>query len=622
MQNNNYEQSYLYRLRHSAAHLMAQALTELYPGVKLAIGPPIENGFYYDVDLPEKNGHPISIREEDLPKIEERMAALAKLNQPIVRKVAKDRDEAKKVILEECTLGQGEATALYKLQLLDAVPEGEEVSFYDQKGGNNGQVHRFIDLCRGPHVENTSEIKHFKLMHLAGAYWRGDVKNKQLTRIYGTAFETQEGLEQYLHNLEEAKKRDHRVLGKELGLFMFSPLVGPGLPLWLPKGAVLREVLHDFMRGQQIRRGYQGVVTPNIASQRLYEKSGHIITFKEKMFPFMVDEEKETFILKPMNCPFHIEIYKSQMRSYRDLPVRLAEFGTVYRYEQSGELAGMLRVRGFTQDDAHLFVREDQLLEEFKGVVDIIQETVKKLGLSDLTFRLGTRDPNSDKYVGHPDNWKLAEDAIAKACNELGLDFWLSPGDAAFYGPKLDIIMKDALGREWQMGTVQVDYNLPERFDLEYIGEDGKPHRPIMIHRAPFGSLERMIGFLTEHYAGAFPFWMAPVQVSILPIADRHIEAAQALATQLRGFTDWDYSGHKLGEDLHASPRLRVEVDESRETLGKKVRAHQMQKVPYMLILGDRDIEAGTVGVRSREEGDLGPMKVEAFVERAAKELA
>lgn len=618
--NEIYEESYLYRLRHSAAHLMAQALTELYPGIKLAIGPPIENGFYYDVDPPTP------IKEEDLPRIEARMKELAALGQPIVRRAAKDRDEAKKVVLEECTLGQGADTALYKLELLDAVPEGEEVSFYDQQASNNGQAHRFIDLCRGPHVDNTAEIQHFKLMHLAGAYWRGDVKNKQLTRLYGTAFESQEALDTYLYNLEEAKKRDHRILGKELGLFMFSPLVGPGLPLWLPKGAALRDVLHDFMKSEQVRRGYQGVVTPNIGAKRLYEKSGHIITFKEKMFPFMEDEEKETFILKPMNCPFHIEIYASQMRSYRDLPVRLAEFGTVYRYEQSGELAGMLRVRGFTQDDAHLFVTEDQLLDEFKGVVDLIQTTTKKLGLTELKFRLGTRDPNSDKYVGHMDNWVLAQKAIAQACDELELDYYISVGDAAFYGPKLDIIVKDALGREWQMGTVQVDYNLPERFELEYIGEDGKPHRPIMIHRAPFGSLERMIGFLTEHYAGAFPLWMAPVQVAILPIADRHIEAAQALASKLRGF-EFKLPGSGRTDRTDRADRsdsglsLRVIVDESRETLGKKIRAHQLQKVPYMLVMGDRDIEAGTVGVRSREDGDLGPMSIEAFVEKAQSEV-
>ena len=611
-----YERSHLFRLRHSAAHLMAQAVTELFPGAKLSIGPPVETGFYYDIDFPK------TIKEEDLPKIEQRMRELAKLDMPILRRAAKDRQEAKKIVLEECTLGQGEETALYKLELLDAIPEGDEVTFYDQRATDKqGKEHVFIDLCRGPHVESTKEIRHFKLMSIAGAYWRGDVKNKQLTRIYGTAFESKEELEAYLTMLEEAKKRDHRLLGRELGLFMFSHNVGPGLALWLPKGAVLRDVLTDFMKEEQVKRGYLPVVTPNIGSIKLYEKSGHIITYKDKMFPFMEDEEKETFILKPMNCPFHIEVYQSALRSYRDLPIRYAEFGTVYRYEQSGELAGMLRVRGFTQDDAHLFVTEDQLLDEFKGVVDLIQVTRKRLGLEEMTFRLGTRDPKSDKYVGHPDNWKLAEDAIARACDEMGLDYVVSVGDAAFYGPKLDVIVRDALGRQWQMGTVQVDYNLPERFDLEYIGEDGKPHRPIMIHRAPFGSLERMIGFLTEHYAGAFPFWLAPVQVAVLPIADRHNDYAQAVATALRGFEDRD--AHLTGEMTDFAPvtarpatTLRVEVDDRRETLGKKIRENARMKVPYMLIVGDNDVAAGTVGVRGREEGDLGAMTLGQFIAR------
>jgi threonyl-tRNA synthetase len=611
-----YEQSYLYRLRHSAAHLMAQALTELYPGVKLAIGPPIENGFYYDVDTD------VPIREDDLPRIEERMLELAKLKQPIVRRVAKDRDEARKVILEECTLGQGDDTALYKLQLLDAVPVGEEVSFYDQQGSNNGSAHRFIDLCRGPHVENTGEIKHFKLMSIAGAYWRGDVKNKQLTRIYGTAFEKKDELEQYLHFLEEAKKRDHRVLGRELGLFMWSPKVGPGLALWLPKGAILRETMIDFLRDEQIKRGYQPVVTPQLASIKLFEKSGHIITFKDKLFPFMEDEDKETYILKPMNCPFHIEIYASHMRSYRDLPIRLAEFGTVHRYEQSGEVHGIMRCRGFTQDDAHLFVRPDQLLDEFIGVVELMQTVLKKLGLTDYRARLGTKDPASDKYVGDDENWEAATKAIQDACDKMGLEYEISPGDAAFYGPKLDLIIKDAIGRDWQMGTVQVDYNLPERFDLEYIAEDGKPHRPIMIHRAPFGSMDRMVGLLTEQYAGAFPFWLAPVQVAVLPISDRHVGYAEALARSLQGFPSpglvlSEYEGATDPESFTipaAKCRYRVEIDRRRETLGKKIRENQKMKVPFMLIVGDRDMEAGTVGVRSREDGDLGAMSVTDFL--------
>ena len=595
MQNQSYEQSYLYRLRHSAAHLMAQAVTELYPGAKLSIGPPIENGFYYDIDFLEP------LKEDDLEKIEKRMKELAKLDQRIERKEV-SREEAKCLILDDAIPSMGPGVAEYKLQLLDAIPEGETISFYDQqRTDREGNFHRFLDLCRGPHVDSTKEIKHFKLMSLAGAYWRGDVKNKQLTRIYGTAFESAEELEAYLHMLEEAKKRDHRILGRELGLFMFSPRVGAGLPLWLPKGAILRDVLVDFMKQEQLKRGYEPVVTPLIGNIRLYEKSGHIITYKDKMFPFMEDEEKETYILKPMNCPFHIEIYASQMRSYRDLPIRYAEFGTVHRYEQSGEVTGILRARGFTQDDAHLFVTPDQLQDEFLGVVDLMQKVWTRLGLTDVSLRLGTRDPASDKYVGHEENWKAATEAIENACKSKGIEYFVSVGDAAFYGPKLDVIIKDALGREWQMGTVQVDYNLPERFDLEYIGEDGKPHRPIMIHRAPFGSLERMIGLITEQYAGAFPFWMAPVQVVILPIADRHNDAAEMIAGQLR-------------EVLYDTRALRVSVDDRRETLGKKIRENQLQKVPFMLILGDHDLENGTVGVRSREAGDLGAMTIDAFL--------
>jgi threonyl-tRNA synthetase len=582
MAQERYEDSYLFRLRHSAAHLMAQAVVELYPGAKLSIGPPVENGFYYDIEFPTP------LREEDLPKIEAKMKELQKLDQRIERSEV-SREEARRLILDDTIPGMGPDVAEYKLQLLDAIPGDQTLSFYNQqRTDRDGVLHRFLDLCRGPHVDSTKEIKAFKLMNLAGAYWRGDVKNKQLTRIYGTAFETKEQLDLHLHNLEEAKKRDHRILGKELGLFMFSPRVGTGLPLWLPKGAQLRMTMTDFLNHEQMKRGYLPVATPHIANIKLYERSGHIINYRDKMFPFMEDEEKETYILKPMNCPFHIEIYASQMRSYRDLPIRYAEVGTVYRYEQSGEVAGILRARGFTQDDAHLFVRPDQLLEEFIGVVDLMQTVLAKLGLKEFRARLGTKDPASDKYVGHDDNWIAATAAIEQACQKMGLEYEVSPGDAAFYGPKLDLIIKDALGRDWQMGTVQVDYNLPERFELEYIGEDSKPHRPVMIHRAPFGSLERMIGLLTEQYAGAFPFWMAPTQLAILPIADRHVDAAKAFGRELQ---DLGY---------------RIHVDDRRETLGKKIRESQMQKVPFMLILGDRDIEEGTVGIRSREEGDLG----------------
>lgn len=608
-----YEESYLYRLRHSAAHLLAQAVTELYPGAKLSIGPPIENGFYYDIDFPEP------LKEEELETIEKRMKELSKLDQRIERREV-SREEAKALILDESIPGMGAAVAEYKLQLLDAIPEGEAISFYDQqRTDREGTLHRFLDLCRGPHVDSTKEIKNFKLRSLAGAYWRGDVKNKQLTRIYGTAFETKEELDAFLFMIEEAKKRDHRILGRELGLFMFSPRVGTGLALWLPKGAILRETMVEFMRKEQTQRGYEPVITPVIASIKLYEKSGHIINYRDKMFPFMEDEEKETYILKPMNCPFHIEIYQSRMRSYRDLPVRYAEFGHVHRFEQSGEVTGILRARGFTQDDAHLFVTPDQLQSEFIGVVDLIKTVLEKLGLTDYRVRVGTKG-EGDKYIGHDDNWKIATDAIIGACQRMEMDYEVSPGDAAFYGPKLDIIIKDALGRDWQMGTVQVDYNLPERFELEYIGEDGKPHRPVMIHRAPFGSLERMIGLLTEQYAGAFPFWLAPVQIAVLPIADRHVDYAHHIAQRLQGFASFGFtpSGEAEFAELPAveTPGLRVSVDASRETLGKKIRGAQQQKVPYMLIVGDRDMEVGTVGVRGREDGDLGAMSLTEFVDR------
>lgn len=572
----SYTKSRLYALRHSAAHLMAQSVMQLFPDAKLTIGPPIENGFYYDIDFGKRK-----FSEEDLARVEERMAENAKANYTIEREEL-DRSDAKDLILR---LKQDP----YKVELLADIPEGDVISFYKQGD--------FVDLCRGPHVASTGEIRHFKLLNIAGAYWRGNEKNPMLTRIYGTAFESEEELAQYLENLEEAKKRDHRVLGKQLGIFMFSKNVGQGLPLWLPNGAVLRDVLTEFMKGEQLKRGYQPVVTPHIGQKDLWMTSGHWNTYRDKMFPVMDDGDTE-FLLKPMNCPFHIEIYASELRSYRDLPLRLAEFGTVYRYEQSGEVTGILRARGFTQDDAHLFVTPDQLLEEFKNVLDLMLVTRRKLGLEDFTIRIGTRDPESDKYVGEDDNWEKSENAITQACDEMGIEYVVSEGDAAFYGPKADLMIKDALGRTWQMGTVQVDYNLPERFGLEYIGEDGKPHRPIMIHRAPFGSLERMIGLLIEHYGGAFPFWMSPVQIAILPIADRHIDYACSVRDELQ----------------KQDAKLRIKIDDRRETLGKKIRENQGQKIPYMLIVGDKDIESKTVSARSREKGDLGARTTEAFL--------
>jgi threonyl-tRNA synthetase len=564
----------LYDLRHSTAHLMAQAIGELYPGVKYAIGPPIEDGFYYDFDLPRP------IREEDLPAIEDRMREISARDLVITRQEL-PREEAIKL---EADLDQP-----YKVELINDLPEGEVISFYRQGD--------WVDLCRGPHVPSTGKLKHFKLLHTAGAYWRGSEKNKMLTRVYGTAWFSQADLEDYLNRIEEAKKRDHRVLGRELGLFMFSDEVGKGLPLWLPKGATLRDTLIDFMKAEQLKRGYQGVVTPNIGSSKLYEKSGHLLTYRAKLYPLMDDPESgETYVLKPMNCPHHIMIYANDLHSYRDLPVRLAEFGTVYRYEQSGELTGMLRVRGFTQDDSHLFVTPEQLGAEFKGVVDLMLYTLQRLGLTDYRVRIGVRDPKDTKYIGSDENWESAQQAIINAVEELGMAYEIAEGDAAFYGPKLDLLVRDALRREWQMGTVQVDYNLPERFELEYIGEDGQRHRPIMIHRAPFGSLDRMIGLLVEHYAGAFPFWLAPHQIAIIPISDRHhAYAAQVnLALREAGF--------------------RSNVDARNEKMGKRIRENEMQKVPVMLVLGDRDVENNTVSVRRRGEGDLGAKTLEEAI--------
>jgi threonyl-tRNA synthetase len=569
-----------YNLRHSTAHLMAQAVGELFPGVKYAIGPPIEDGFYYDFDLPTP------IREEDLRRIEEVMHKYSRADLPIVR------EEMERSAAAEFCAGMGQD---YKVELIRDLPEGETISFYRQGD--------WIDLCRGPHVPSTGALKHFKLLSIAGAYWRGSEKNKMLTRIYGTAWNTEEELAEYLHRLEEARKRDHRVLGRELGLFMFSNEVGSGLPLWLPKGATLRDTMQQFLQPEQIRRGYQPVVTPNVASTKLFAKSGHLATYRDKMFPIMEDKDSgDEFLLKPMNCPFHIEIYASELRSYRDLPVRYAEFGTVYRYEQSGELNGMLRVRGFTQDDAHLFCTPEQLGAEFKAVVDLTLFVLKKLGLTDYRARVGTRDPSSSKYVGGDDNWTAAESAIIQAVDEMGMQYFVSEGDAAFYGPKLDLLVRDALGREWQMGTVQVDYNLPERFGLEYVGEDGSKHRPVMIHRAPFGSLERMIGLLVEHYAGAFPFWLAPVQVAILPITDAQAEYAAQVTERLRmqGF--------------------RAQIDARSERVGKKIAEAETQKVPYMLVMGRRDVEAGVVSVRKRGEGDLGAMSMEEVLARFVTE--
>jgi threonyl-tRNA synthetase len=552
---------------HSSAHLMAEALEALYPGVKLGIGPSIENGFYYDIDLGDR-----TIGEEDLAKIEAKMKELAKTGSTYERK-----DVSKADAIQYFTDKQDE----YKLELIDGLADGS-ITFYTQ--GN------FTDLCRGPHIPNTSPIKAIKLTNIAGAYWRGDEKRKMLTRIYGITFPNQKELDEYLVLLEEAKKRDHRKLGKELELFAFSEKVGMGLPLWLPKGAMLRERLQNFLQGAQMERGYLPVVTPHIGSKQLYETSGHWEKYgKDSFRPITTPQEGEEYLLKPMNCPHHCEIYKAQPRSYKDLPLRLAEFGTVYRYEQHGELHGLTRVRGFCQDDAHLFCRPDQVKEEFMKVIDLVLHVFRSLDFKDFTAQVSLRDPeNPAKYIGSDENWVIAEQAIIESAEEKGLPYVIETGEAAFYGPKLDFMVKDALGRKWQLGTIQVDYNLPERFELEYVGSDNGRHRPVMIHRAPFGSLERFIAVLIEHCAGKFPLWLAPTQVKILPISDKFMEYAEEVNANLR----------KAG--------IRSEIDDRNEKIGRKIRDTELAKIPYMLVLGEKEAQDGTVAVRKQGQGDLG----------------
>ena len=595
-----YIETELYRIRHSAAHVMAEAVSELFPEARLAIGPPIEDGFYYDFDLGlDERGKPRTFAPEDLARIEARMQELLRQNAEF----------------QHTTLPVDEALAFfaaqpYKVELIRDLAAGKvdemgnptaepaaEVGIYRQRD--------FVDLCRGPHVARTRDIKAnaVKLLRTGGAYWRGDEHNPQLQRIYGTAWHNKTELDEYLQRLEEARLRDHRRLGKQLGLFHISPLVGSGLPLWLPKGAVLRETLEGFLRAAQRERGYLPVITPHIGNLDLYRKSGHYPYYKDSQYtPIKVDEEE--FLLKPMNCPHHIEIYRSEPRSYRDLPYRLAEFGTVYRYEKSGELTGLTRVRGFTIDDSHLFVAPEQLEEEFIGVVDLIQYVFGSIGFHDFRARLGTNDPASDKYAGEPEMWARGINAIRQAADKLGLKYSVEEGEAAFYGPKLDFIFRDALKREWQLGTVQVDFLLPERFDLEYTGEDGQKHRPVMIHRAPFGSMERFVGILIEHFNGAFPPWLAPVQAMVIPIADRHVEYARGVAEQL------------------AAAGIRAEVDDSSERMNKKIREAQLQKIPYMLVVGDKESEAGAVAVRTRDNEDRGAQPVADFVAELAARVA
>jgi len=582
-----YQDSKLYRIRHSAAHVMAQAVLEKFPDAGIAIGPPIEDGFYYDFDLPRP------LTAEDLQAIENRM-----------REIIAEGHEFKRTEVSADVAREVFAGQKYKQELIDGLEQGGRDEYgnpiEDPVTITTYRQDKFEDLCRGPHVANTREINpaaiSITFREPAGAYWRGDEKREMLTRIYGTAWETAEQLEDYLHLLEEAKKRDHRLLGQKLNLFLIDPLVGKGLVLWKPKGALVREALTDFMREAQREAGYWPVVPPTLGTIELYKTSGHYPYYKDSQFP-PVEVDEEQFLIKPMNCPHHCMIYKSEMHSYRDLPLRLAEFGTVYRYEKSGELSGLTRVRGFTQDDAHLFVTPEQLLEEFIGVADLIKRVFGTLGMADFRARVGKRDPNSDKYVGDPAVWEVATQAIIDACERMGLNYTVEEGEAAFYGPKLDFIVRDVLKREWQLGPVQVDYNLPERFELEYIGQDGRPHRPVMIHRAPFGSLERFMGILIEHFAGAFPAWLSPVQAMMIPVADRHVAYAQEVVRKLK------------------ARNLRAEVDDSTNRMGNKIRVAQEQKVPYMLVVGDRDIEAGAVSVRLRTGEDLGAMAVDSFVD-------
>ncbi|BDD10076.1 threonine--tRNA ligase [Fulvitalea axinellae] len=566
---------------HSSAHLMAEALEALYPGVKLGIGPAIDTGFYYDVDFGD---HDFSA--DDLEKVEKKMAELARQKNVYTRSDI-SKSEAEKYFTEK-----GDE---YKLELIEGLEDGS-ITFYTQ-----GQ---FVDLCRGPHIPHTGFIKAIKLLNVAGAYWRGDESRKQLTRIYGVSFPKAKELKEYLHQLEEAKKRDHRKLGKELELFTFSEKVGMGLPLWLPKGTLLRDRLTDFLKRAQQKAGYQSVVTPHIGNKELYVTSGHYEKYGEDSFqPIKTPSEGEEFLLKPMNCPHHCEIYRARPRSYKELPLRLAEFGTVYRYEQSGELHGLTRVRGFTQDDAHIFCRPDQVKAEFIKVIDLVLYVFKALGFEDYTAQISLRDPEkAEKYIGEDEQWQLAEAAIVEAAAEKGLNTVTELGEAAFYGPKLDFMVKDALGRSWQLGTIQVDYQLPQRFALEYIGADNQKHRPVMIHRAPFGSLERFTAVLIEHCAGKFPLWLAPEQIAVLPISEKFAEYAEKVYAE---FEDNDVTGY---------------VDHRDEKIGRKIRDAEVKRIPYMLIAGEKEAEAGKVSIRKQGEGDLGTFTVEEAVEFFRKE--
>ncbi|MCR9286109.1 MAG: threonine--tRNA ligase [Bacteroidetes bacterium] len=561
---------------HSSAHLMAEALEAVYPGIKFGTGPATDAGFYYDID---PGDHHLS--SDDFKKIEQKMLELARQKNTYARKPI-SKEEALKYFTEK-----GDE---YKIELIEKRGENEALTLYEQ--GN------FIDLCKGPHIPDTGKIKAIKLMKIAGAYWQGDENRQQMTRIYGVSFPKQKDLTEYLEILEEAKKRDHRKLGAELELFMFSEKVGQGLPIWLPKGTALRSRLENFLKEEQIKRGYQPVITPHIGKKELYETSGHWDKYGEDSFqPITTPKEGEYFLLKPMNCPHHCEIFGHKPRSYRELPVRIAEFGTVYRYEQSGELHGLTRVRGFTQDDAHLFCTADQLKAEFLNVVDLTMHVLDKLGFEDYTAQISLRDPdNPAKYIGSDENWEKAESAIIEATKEAGLKTVTAYGEAAFYGPKLDFMIKDALKRSWQLGTIQVDYNLPERFKLEYTGADNQPHRPIMIHRAPFGSMERFIGVLIEHCGGKFPLWLSPEQFTILTISEKYNDYAKKV------------------QDILSANDIRGIIDERAEKVGRKIRDAEVSKIPFMLIVGEKEANEGKISVRKQGEGDKGTMTIEEFI--------
>jgi threonyl-tRNA synthetase len=602
------------RLRHSSAHVLATAVLRLWPDAQLAAGPPVENGFYYDMDLKHR------ISPEDFEKIEAEMEKVVKENQPFERTTV-SRDEALAMAKSGrlAALSERSSPSVFKVDLLNDIPEDEEISLF-----KNGD---FWDLCAGPHVARTGNCKAFKVMSVAAAFYKGDAANPQLQRVYGTAFKNKTELAEYLEQLEEAKKRDHRKLGRELDLFHIDEAVGQGLVLWMPKGSVIRQELQDFIAGELRKQGYSQVFTPHIGKLGLYRTSGHFPYYSDSQYPPVIERDAlkqlaeegvtcsdlanrisegtiDGFLLKPMNCPHHIKIYAARHHSYRDLPVRLAEFGTVYRWEQSGELGGMTRVRAFTQDDAHLFCTEEQVPAEINGCLDLVKTVLKTLGISDYRVRVGLRDPDSEKYVGLAENWDRAEAALRDAATTLGVPFTEEPGEAAFYGPKIDFVVKDVIGREWQLGTVQVDYNLPERFDLSYIGADNAQHRPVMIHRAPFGSMERFVGVLIEHFAGAFPTWLAPEQVRVLSISERFNDYADGIVNRLK------------------EAGVRVTLDGSGEKVGAKIRVAQLEKIPYMLIIGAKEAESQQVTIRHRSRGDLGSVTLDAFIGQVVEEIA